>query len=60
MKDGGVAEGGGMQKRPTVTLEMAQDGGEEEEEEEEGFGTCLSSQLELGFRRSTDLEPPGA
>ena len=48
---------------------MVQDGGgegeedkkeeEEEEEEEEGFGTCLSSQLELGFRRSTDLEPPG-
>lgn len=35
-------------------------GGGESKEEVKGFGTCLSSQLELGFRRSTDLEPPGA
>lgn len=41
---------------------MVRDGGGEEGGGggEEGFGTCLRSQLELGFRRSTDLEPPGA
>lgn len=47
-----------MQKKRFTGDTVFRDGSEEEEEE--GFGTCLSSQLELGFRRSTDLDPPGA
>lgn len=60
-------------KACTVTAAMSgrsshtdRDGGDKGEDErkkvkeKKGFCTCLSSQLELGFRRSTDLEPPGA
>ena len=47
-------------KGSEVVRDVDGEGCEGEAEEEEGFGTCLSSQLELGFRRSTDLAPPGA